>query len=262
MTKSLKSINLLGVSVHKITMPRLVENIFLSIYNDKKQIFANHNLHSIYLYHRNKKMRSFYENSECIYMDGMSLVFIGRLLGHSLTRDNRMTSLDWVPLLLKDAEKEGWRIFYLGSKPGIAEQGAELWKVKYPKLQISTFHGYFDANSGSDENKKIISLINVFEPNILMVGMGMPRQESWIVENLAQLNANVIINIGAYIDYVTGVTPVPPRWMGRVGLEWTYRLLSEPKRLWRRYLIEPWYLIGIFLKDVIRQLLKKTQNDK
>jgi N-acetylglucosaminyldiphosphoundecaprenol N-acetyl-beta-D-mannosaminyltransferase len=261
MEKCLKAINLLGVSVHKLTMLCQVENISISIYNNKHQIFANHNLHSIYIYHHDNKMRSFYDISDYINIDGMPLVLIGRLLGHSLTRDNRMTCLNWIPLVLTDAEKRGWRIFYLGSRPGIAEQGSGVLKLKYPKLQISSFHGYFDADPGSDENQQIISKINEYRPHILMVGMGMPRQEHWIVDNLAELNANVIINVGAYIDYVAGVIPTPPRWMGRVGLEWLYRLLSEPKRLWFRYLVEPWYLAGIFLQDIIRLLFNKKERN-
>lgn len=258
MEKDIPAIKMLGVTVHKLTIPGQIEHICDSICNSKHRIFANHNLHSIYIYHHDTKMRSFYDISDYINIDGMSLVLVGRLLGHALTHVNRMTCIDWIPPVLSKAVLEGWRIFYLGSKPGIAEQGAEVLKSKYPKLQIATFHGYFDASPQSDENQQVVAMINAYRPHILMVGMGMPRQEHWIADNTAHLNTNAIINVGAYIDYVAGAIPTPPRWMGRVGIEWLYRLLSEPKRLWRRYLVEPWYLAGIFIQDVIRRLFFKN----
>ncbi|MEM7590395.1 MAG: WecB/TagA/CpsF family glycosyltransferase [Cyanobacteria bacterium P01_A01_bin.83] len=85
--------------------------------------------------------------------------------------------------------------------------------------------------------------------NILMVGMGMPRQEKWILDNIEDIEANIILPSGACADYVADETPTPPRWMGQVGLEWLYRLVIDPKRLWRRYLVEPWFLAKLFLKE-------------
>ena len=87
-----------------------------------------------------------------------------------------------------------------------------------------------------------------FHTDILMVGMGMPRQEHWIVDHLDRIPAHAILTAGACMDYVAGVVATPPRWMGRAGLEWLYRLGSEPGRLWRRYLLEPWHVLGFALR--------------
>jgi len=81
--------------------------------------------------------------------------------------------------------------------------------------------------------------------------MGMPLQENWILDNLPDLEADVILPSGACFDYLAGEIPIPPRWMGRVGLEWLYRLGSEPRRLWRRYLVEPWFVAGLALKEFV-----------
>lgn len=113
-----------------------------------------------------------------------------------------------------------------------------------------TADGYFDATAGSAENQKMLELINAYQPNVLMVGMGMPRQEHWILDNLESIHANTILTCGACIDYIAGVIPTPPRWMGRFGLEWLSRLLSEPKRLWRRYLLEPWFVATLFVREL------------
>ncbi len=155
------------------------------------------------------------------------------------------------------AAKKGWRIFYLGSAPGIAKHGTEKLQQEYPELKISTAHGFFDPIPGDNDNEMVIEAINDYQPDILMVGMGMPRQEIWVLNNLEKLHAKVILTCGACMDYIAGEIPTPPRWMGRVGLEWLYRLLSEPGRLWKRYLVEPWFLGGLLVRDLWELRIKR-----
>ena len=251
---SKRAIILLGVTVHPLTLEELTAAIYDAISKNERRILANHNLHSIYLYHHDPKMRHFYRQTELVYIDGMSLIVLGRILGHSLKSENRMTTIDWFPAVLMLAAQRKWRIFYLGSKPGVAERGVAALKSGLPELRMETAHGYFNPDPGSDDSRRIVKMINRYRPQILMVGMGMPLQEHWIVDHLEQLDANVILNIGAYIDYIAGVIPTPPRWMGYAGLEWLYRLMSEPRRLWKRYLLEPWFLAGIIAKDGLKKL--------
>lgn len=247
-------ISMLGISLQKLTMPTLLELISDSVRTGKKRVLANHNLHSVYLYHNDARMRSFYAKSDSTFIDGMSLVFLGRLMGHSLSSEHRLTCLDWIPQMLEVAAREGWRVFHLGAEPAVAEKGTGILKSRFPDLQIASLHGFFDATIDSEENQEVVSAINEFQPHILMVGMGMPRQEQWIAENMEELKADVITNVGAYIHYIAGDVPTPPRWLGRLGLEWLYRLLSEPTRLWRRYLVEPWFLMGLVARDVVGRL--------
>jgi N-acetylglucosaminyldiphosphoundecaprenol N-acetyl-beta-D-mannosaminyltransferase len=150
--------------------------------------------------------------------------------------------------VLAEAERQGWRVFYLGSKPGVAERGADIFRGKFPNLQLCTAHGYFRADPESSENRKVLDWINDFQTDILMVGMGMPRQEYWILDNLGHIEANVVISVGACMDYFSGEKPTAPRWMGPLLLEWVYRLFSEPRRLWKRYLLEPWFILGWMLR--------------
>jgi N-acetylglucosaminyldiphosphoundecaprenol N-acetyl-beta-D-mannosaminyltransferase len=247
---SLPSLKILGIRVNAVSMPQLNALIAEAINSKKRWIIAHHNLHSIYLYHHDAKMRGLYAQADYTHIDGMALVLVGRFLRLPLKREHRVTYADWLPALMNEAAAQGWRVFYLGSQPGVAEQGAQVLKQKFPNLQIATADGYFDANLDSPENRDRVAIINAYQPHILMVGMSMPRQEHWILDNLEQLCVNAILPSGAAIDYVAGVVPTPPRWAGRWGLEWLFRLLAEPQRLWRRYLVEPWFLLRLLLLDV------------
>ena len=194
-------------------------------------------------------MKAFYAKADYVRADGMALVFMGKFLGFPLERKHRVTYADWIWSLMDKAEQQNWRVLYLGSKPGVAQKGASVLQSKYPNLQIATIHGYFDRSLNSSENQAVLEQINAYQPHVLMVGMGMPRQEQWILENIDRIHTNAILPSGACIDYVAGEVATPPRWTGKVGLEWLYRLLTEPKRLWKRYLLEPWFVFWLFCKE-------------
>jgi N-acetylglucosaminyldiphosphoundecaprenol N-acetyl-beta-D-mannosaminyltransferase len=175
----------------------------------------------------------------------------------SLKREHRATSLDFFPHLAEQAIAHGWRLFYLGSRPGVSDKAAVRLRKRYPGLQIQTQHGHFDAARAGEENRKILADISAYAPHILLVGMGMPRQEIWLLENREDLSANAIFPVGAFADYVAGEIPTAPRWLASLYLEWLYRLVCEPARLWRRYLVEPWFVVG----QVLRHYCKFKSRD-
>lgn len=244
---SIKRASFLNIAVHPLSISELNDFIARACAAHRRGcIIANHNLHSVYLARRDEAMASFYRLADRIHIDGMGVVLLGRLCGVPLQRSMRVTYVDWLPHLLERAAKEGWRVFYLGSRPGVAEVGAQGFKKMFPDLKIRSHHGYFDATT---ETGRIVDLIQAEKPNVLLVGMGMPRQEKWIAENYPHLSANVILTAGAAMDYFANAAATPPRWMGRLGLEWTCRLFNEPHRLWRRYLVEPWSLLRLLLQE-------------
>ncbi len=243
----MERLTLLGVEVDALTIGDLNALIDGAVRRGQKVLIAHHNLHSVYLYHADKKMRAFFGLASVIHIDGMPLIYWARLLGYPLKAEHRVTYVDWVHPLMAAAETKGWRVFYLGGKPGVAARAAERLRGRYPRLVIQTRHGYF----GSEENDKVLEEIVEFRPHVLMVGMGMPRQEHWVLDNWDRLATNAVLTAGACFDYVAGEIPTPPRWMGRVGLEWAYRLSSEPKRLWRRYLLEPWGVLSWAIQDLL-----------
>ncbi|MEM8719350.1 MAG: WecB/TagA/CpsF family glycosyltransferase [Cyanobacteria bacterium P01_G01_bin.39] len=237
---------ILGVEINLLNIEQLNSLISEAVRKNLKWIIGNHNLNSLYIFHHNHAMRDFYQLANYVHIDGMALVFIGKFLRLPFKKEHRVTYADWIWVLTEQAVKEGWRILYLGSKPGVADRAAEILRDRHPGLEIATESGYFCLEN---ENQQIIDRIKRYKPNILMVGMGMPRQEKWILDNIKDIEANIILPSGACADYIAQETPTPPRWMGQVGLEWLYRLVTNPKRLWKRYLVEPWFLVKLFLKE-------------
>ncbi len=246
----------LGLTLQPRSMPEMNQLVEQGIRERQKWVIANHNLHSVYLFHRYPKLREFYSSADYTYVDGMPLVALGRLYGYPLQREHRVTNADWTVPLMQLAAEKGWRVFNLGSPEPVAEKCAAELRKLYPTLQLEVSSGFFDASKGSAENEALIRRINAYRPHLLLVGMGMPRQEFWTQENSARLDAHVILSSnGAAFDYLAGAVPTPPRWAGRVGLEWFFRLVKEPRRLFTRYLIEPWYILLLLLLDYPRTQL-------
>jgi N-acetylglucosaminyldiphosphoundecaprenol N-acetyl-beta-D-mannosaminyltransferase len=163
---------------------------------------------------------------------------------------------------LAEAAGQHWRVFYLGGRPGVARALGTRFRAMLPELMFRERHGYFDATAESAENRGVVAQIQAFEPHILLVGMGMPRQEAWVMANLAHLPPCVVQPCGAVADYFAGVIPTPPRILARVGLEGVCRLFHEPRRLWRRYLLEPLALVPAFVADVAGQTRPSGRNDQ
>jgi N-acetylglucosaminyldiphosphoundecaprenol N-acetyl-beta-D-mannosaminyltransferase len=255
---------LLGVQVHAFDIHSLNGHVEQLIRSGQRAAIGHHNLHSVYLCERNAKMREFYDRAESVFIDGMSIVFAGRLLGLPLRRQNRITYVDWIHPLMALAEDRGWRVYYLGAAPGIVDSGAAMLRDRYPRLRLAFRHGYFDREQGSDGGSgPVVAEINRYRPDILLVGMGMPRQEEWILDNLDRLDAKVVLSSGGCMDYLAGAVPTPPRPMARLGLEWLFRFLAEPKRLARRTLLEPWFILPTLARELIdNRLLRRRRADR
>jgi N-acetylglucosaminyldiphosphoundecaprenol N-acetyl-beta-D-mannosaminyltransferase len=246
----------LDISVQPMTMAALTDTVIEGVSTNQKWVIANHNMHSLHLIHKEAAqgpdgpLQRYFSRAHRTHIDGMSIVLLARLYGQPAQRIHRVGYTDWLPSLMAAAVEKNWRVFYLGSAPGVVDIGVMALQKRHPRLQIEYRHGYFDADPESSENKNVLQQIADFQPHLLMVGMGMPRQELWIEANLNAIQANIILATGAVLDYVAAVIPTPPRWSGRWGLEWAFRLAAEPRRLTPRYLIEPWKLVPIILRNL------------
>lgn len=257
MKKEIELYSFMGVNINSFTIDSLMSVIYDSIIAKDKKIIAHHNIHSMALTAKDQKMREFYLSTDCVHIDGMFIVLIGKILGYPLRAKHRITYVDLTPCIMNVAAQKNWRVCYIGSKPGIGERAAEILMKKHTGLKLITHHGYFDVNS-EKENDAVLDFIHKSQPSILMVGMGMPRQEKWIFQNFDKFPDSLILPCGAALDYEAGIVPTPPRWVGRFALEWLFRLLAEPRRLWSRYLVEPWSLIIPFLKEFWTKRVKET----
>jgi N-acetylglucosaminyldiphosphoundecaprenol N-acetyl-beta-D-mannosaminyltransferase len=246
------SFDLLGIRLNRMTAHDLVDVVEQAVDNKRRCVIGNHNLHSLYLWIHEPKMRGLFSIADYINIDGMSLVLLGRLFGCPFKPQHRTNYIDLLPLLTEEATRRGWKFFYLGSRPGVAEKAAERLRRRYPGLQIATRSGYFEAGRFTIENQSVLAEIRRYAPDVLLVGMGMPRQEIWISENLEDITAHTIFCCGGLMDLVAGEIPTAPRWLGPLGLEWLYRLCSEPTRLWKRYLLEPWFIFFHIVMHYLR----------
>lgn len=210
------------------------------------------NLHALYLGRRDERMREFLLSCAAVHLDGMAAVLLAQLAGQPARREHRITYVDWIVPLARAAVASEWRVFLLGGRPGVGERAAKALRERVPGFTMSCRHGYFDATPGSVESEEVLAAIRRVRPDLLFVGMGMPRQEHWIRTYAERTDAGVILASGACMDYAAGVIPTPPRWLGRLGLEWLYRLAHEPRRLAWRYLVEPWLLLPAVL-DALAQ---------
>jgi N-acetylglucosaminyldiphosphoundecaprenol N-acetyl-beta-D-mannosaminyltransferase len=211
------------------------------------------NLHALAVARQHPVMERFYSSAALCHADGMAIVSIARLCGVPARRHHRVTWVDLIWPLMRAANDEGLRVFSLGGKPGTGARAADRLRAVIPGLEIEAHHGYFDMRADAPEHRAIIDRIRRFEPNLLLVGMGMPRQERWILEQRDRLPPCVSLTMGGCMDYISGDVPTPPRWTGRVGLEWLPRLVIQPRRLAWRCFVEPWQVAVPLAKQIVRR---------
>jgi N-acetylglucosaminyldiphosphoundecaprenol N-acetyl-beta-D-mannosaminyltransferase len=180
------------------------------------------------------ELRAALEDADLVYCDGYGVRLAAKALDVEIP--HRMTGADWIWDLATMCERDGQSLYLLGSEPGVTREAAERLRLRYPKLSVAgSHHGYFEIGSPHDD--RVIEHINELQPDIVLVGMGTPRQELWVEHNASRLDADVVWTVGALFDYVSGRVPRAPHWLADNGLEWIFRLAIEPQRMWRRYLL-------------------------
>ena len=243
-------VDVLGVGVDPLTVEELHAEIGHLVRGGERGLVLNVNAHCLSLCYEDPRLRDFLNGAEVVFCDGAGVMLAARILGRRIP--GRITYADWIWQLAAFAEAEGFSLYFLGARSGVAQEAARRLRENYPKLKIvGVRHGYFDHGAGSAENEAVVEEINTAAPDILLVGLGMPLQERWLMENRHKLDAGVALTGGAVFDYVSGRLRRGPRLLTRSGFEWLARLLVEPRRLWRRYLIGN----PLFLLRVLRQRL-------
>jgi N-acetylglucosaminyldiphosphoundecaprenol N-acetyl-beta-D-mannosaminyltransferase len=232
----IRNINLLGVNLQAWNINELHQEMENIILQEKHALVLNVNILGLNLAYENSWMREFLNTAEIVFCDGSGVILGARILGYKIP--TRITYADWTWQLAEFAESRGYSFFFLGGRPGIAELAAARLKERFPAIRImGAHHGFFDKTLGREDNEEVIEKINERKPDILIVAFGMPLQERWLMENWDRIDAKIALTGGAVFDYVSGELNRAPKWMTDNGLEWLGRLLIEPRRLWRRYLI-------------------------
>lgn len=204
-----------------------------------------------YQAHFDEPLRDLINRAWLVTPDGIGIVWGARKLGIEVPE--RVTGIDLMERICQRAAARGWKVFFLGAAPGIAEQAAQILQERYPGLTVSGVrHGYFNAG----EEPEIIADIVSSAPQVLFVGLGAPRQEWWIDQYKEQLRVPVCIGIGGSLDVISGHKKRAPEWMIKLNLEWLYRLLAEPSR-YKRQLVLP-----RFVWLIIKSRLPKPRHGK
>lgn len=235
-----EKVDILGVGVSAIDMPMalsildgwITEN---SNGNGRCRYVCIRDVHGVMASQHNADLRQIHKDAGLVTPDGMPLVWLSRLRGYSQVR--RVCGPDLMLEVCAQSRAKGYRHFFYGGAEGVAERLAARLCDRYPGLTVAgsycpPFRPLTEAEEG-----EVIDLINDAAPDIVWVGLSTPKQEYWMARQAQHLKAATLIGVGAAFDFHAGITKRAPRWMQRNGLEWFYRLLSEPRRLWRRYLI-------------------------
>ena len=234
--KSLPSYSTLGVRVDAAQIPDVIEQ--MQEWIDRREAchwIAVTGMHGVMEAQHNPAFKAELNRADLVVPDGMPLVWLGRLNGHNLAR--RVYGPEFMMAFCEKTEGRGYRHFFYGGKPGVAEKLASVLSKRFPRLQVAGIYAPPFRPLTPEEDDAVVRGIGEAAPDVVWIGLSTPKQEHWMNEHRGRLNASVLVGVGAAFDIHTGELRQAPRWMRERGLEWLFRLCLEPRRLWRRYIV-------------------------
>jgi lipopolysaccharide heptosyltransferase II len=237
------NLQILGLPVHQITFAGLLDQIGEWVSDSRAHQICTINPEFIMMAQRDILFYTVLQRADLCVADGVGLLLAARFMRQPLPE--RVTGSDGVPLICERAAREGWKIFFLGAASGVAQQAAEILRAKHPALQIVGVHA---GSPAADEEDSIVELINQSGAQILFVAYGAPNQDKWIARNLHRFTSvRIAIGVGGSFDFIAGVAKRAPLWMRRAGIEWLYRLITQPWR-WKRMTRLPRFVLAVFVR--------------
>jgi len=242
-------VNILGVGVSAINLDMAIKSIDDWIQKQESHYICVRDVHGVMESQRDREIRHIHNHAGLVTPDGMPLVWLCRLKGHAHVE--RVYGPDLMLALCEHSLHQGYRHYFYGGVDGVPELLAQRLRQRFPGLQIvGTISPPFRPLT-EEEDIEIVKEINQKSPHVIWVGLSTPKQEYWMASHIGKINAPVLIGVGAAFDFLAGIKKQAPRWMQRSGLEWLFRLGMEPRRLWRRYLINaPIFIVFILLQSL------------
>jgi N-acetylglucosaminyldiphosphoundecaprenol N-acetyl-beta-D-mannosaminyltransferase len=239
------TVNILDVRVHAVSVADTVAllDVFIQERTPRQVITCNPEF--IMLAQKDAGFLEIINRAALVLPDGVGLLWAARQLHHRLPE--RVTGVDTVERLAALSQQKGYRLFFLGAAPGVAEQAVANLRRKYPRLHEV---GCYSGSPAPEEEDKIAALIAEAQPDVLFVAFGAPAQDKWIARNQPRLNIPLAIGVGGAFDFHAGIVPRAPLWLQRLSLEWLYRLLSQPWR-YRRMLALPRFVWAVWRQKQI-----------
>lgn len=223
-----KKVEVLTVPIDIVSMNDTVKLVEGFIQEKTPHMIVTANAEMVMQAVKDAELHDIMRNADLVLADGVGVVWAARHKKCPLPE--RVAGADLVNRLLGIAANKGYKVFFLGAAPGVAELAAKQVTDVYANIKIC---GIADGYFSSQEEPGIIAAIKAAEPDILLAGLGVPRQEKWLWQHKDELGASVCIGVGGVIDVLAGVVQRAPHWMQKTGLEWLYRLCKQPWRLWR-----------------------------
>jgi N-acetylglucosaminyldiphosphoundecaprenol N-acetyl-beta-D-mannosaminyltransferase len=239
--------NILGVGVSAIDMAMALRAIEGWIARREPHYICVTSVHGVIESQRNEELRRIHNAAGLVTPDGMPLVWLSRLMG--FRHVERVYGPDLMLAMCERSTAWGYRHFFYGGGPGVAEKLAAGLQSRFPGLKLAGTYAPPFRSLTPEEDRAVVECINAAQPDIIWVGISTPKQERWMAAHVGRLSAPVLAGVGAAFDFQAGLKRQAPRWVQRSGLEWVFRLLMEPRRLWRRYLLNnPRFLWLILLQ--------------
>ena len=246
-------LNIGHLAIDQLTFPEAIQAIGELVDAHQGGYVFTANVDHVVLAETNTRFRDAYQKATISVVDGMPIVWASRMLDVSLPE--RIAGSDLILPLVKLGAERKWRIFLLGAGPGVAEKVGRQFQTQYPGIEVVGWDSpMVNLDAGDAQNDPIVARIREQDPHLLFVALGSPKQEVWISQVAQKLGPTVAIGIGAGFDFIAGTAKRAPEWIARSGFEWLYRLTHEPKRLWRRYILND-SQFGVIL---LRELWKRT----
>ena len=227
----LKAMNLLGVNYDNISVDEALAQILGLAAGDRKANVFFLNADCLYKAQKDDQYRAILQSADLVLPDGIGIKLATKIFGGQLKADCNGTDLS--PKIIQRTSKLDLKLYFLGGKVGVAEKAVIQARQMFPNVNIvGNASGYIpDLDSA-------IAQINSSEADILFVAMGVPLQEKWIVQNRSKLNVKLCLGVGAFLDYLSGTIPRAPSWMRQIHMEWFWRIFIDPKRMFKRYMID------------------------
>jgi len=223
-----------GIRIDVLTTDTLFGRVMELVVEKQRRLVTYVNVHTMNVAWRSRGLRTAYRHATLTYCDGGGVVVGARILGKFLPQ--RMTGATFIDDYCNRWKDTSVSLFFLGGKPGIAQEACRRLENRYPGLTVAgCHHGYFLGDPQAE--RKVLDKVNRAAPDILFVGFGTPLQEEWVLDVWERLPQCVVWPVGAVVDYVSGSVSRCPRWMQKGYLEWLYRLLLEPRRMFKRYVV-------------------------
>lgn len=238
---------LLNTYVNNVNMDETVRAIEDMIASEKRSYIVAINVDVVIKIENDRYLKEITDKADMVLVDGKPLEWIAKW--HKRPIKAKISGSDLVPILCKRAAEKGYSIFIIGGKEGIAEKAKQNLERDLPGIRIvGTYAPPFGFEKDEKELNRINEMISIAHPDLLIACFGCPKQEKWIYENYQKYDAKVSVCAGATVDFLAGNVNRAPRWMSEHGLEWFYRFLQEPKRMFKRYFVDDVKIIGLIKK--------------